>query len=315
KKKKETSVVSHKKSLEKLKEQDPDFYKFLQQEDKELLAFDDSGDDYSDDDDDDDDDDDLSERDHGSENKDIQEKETQKKIKKKGEKEKNVKNEGKTKERFMESSSENDDSSDDESEGKFHKLPEKLEVASDDSDYSGDSETEMKTTKTKKQKSRGLLVTNKMVKDWSKSIQMMTELSEPTMINVFLKHIHKLIAYYASFIKLAKILLKKCITLWSTGEETTRVLAFLCINRLVRVMQSTLLEPCLKQMYMAYVKNCKFTSPTTLPLINFMQRSLVEIFAIDFVLAYQYAFIYIRQLAIHLRNAITVKKKVKKVYQ
>ena len=66
----------------------------------------------------------------------------------------------------------------------------------------------------------------------------------------------------------------------------------------------------LQAMYMSYVKNSKFTSPSTIPLINFMQMSMVEIFGIDLTQAYQHAFVYIRQLAIHLRNAITVKKKV-----
>lgn len=51
-------------------------------------------------------------------------------------------------------------------------------------------------------------------------------------------------------------------------------------------------------------------SPKTKPIIAFMQNSLVEIFSLDARLTYQHGFVYIRQLAIHLRNAIVQQKKV-----
>ena len=60
----------------------------------------------------------------------------------------------------------------------------------------------------------------------------------------------------------------------------------------------------MKQMYMAYIRNVKFTSPSTWPNINFMRRSLAEMFLLDQNLCYKYAFVYIRQLTIHLRNAM-----------
>lgn len=62
-------------------------------------------------------------------------------------------------------------------------------------------------------------------------------------------------------------------------------------------------------MYLAFARNSKFTSINTLPMINFMQRSLVEIFACNLRLTYEHVFVYIRQLAIHLRNAMNTKKK------
>lgn len=127
-------------------------------------------------------------------------------------------------------------------------------------------------------------------------------------LTVLLKHLHQICTYVACFSRISKKALKKLIVLWSTGEETVRVLAFLCILRITRNQQATLLDIVLKSMYLTYVKNCKFVSPTTWPGINFMRRSLVEMFSLDLNVSYQHVFLYIRQLAIHLRNGIVVQK-------
>ena len=50
-------------------------------------------------------------------------------------------------------------------------------------------------------------------------------------------------------------------------------------------------------------------SPGTWPLINFMRRSLAELFALDPKSGYNHAFVYVRQLSIALRNAVTLQKK------
>lgn len=137
-------------------------------------------------------------------------------------------------------------------------------------------------------------------------VTLLSRVNEQSVLCVLLKHIHSMLPYYTAFQKGAKALMMRLINIWSSASETPRILAFMCLVKLVR--NSPLLEPCVKAMYLSYVKNCKFTSPSTLPSISFMKRSLVEMLGLDHNLAYYQAFVYIRQLAIHLRNAITTDK-------
>ncbi|XP_068699854.1 nucleolar complex protein 2 homolog [Montipora foliosa] len=140
-------------------------------------------------------------------------------------------------------------------------------------------------------------------------LKLLKTLAEPSMLCVILRHVQQMTPYYACFPKVAKAFIKQFVKMWSSGEEHVRVLAFLGIRNVATMMPSSFLDFSVKQLYMNFVKNTKFMSPKTRPVIVFMQNSLVEIFSLDSHLTYQHAFVYIRQLAIHLRNAIIRQKK------
>ncbi|XP_020279312.1 nucleolar complex protein 2 homolog isoform X2 [Pseudomyrmex gracilis] len=139
-------------------------------------------------------------------------------------------------------------------------------------------------------------------------IKLLQCVGSPSSQVILLKHLREMMPYAQAFSSLTKPLLKILLQLWAvTDDDAVRVTAFL--NTFYIASRRKELEKLLKIMYIKYVQNAKFVSPNSLPGINFMMHSLVEIYLIDPNLSYSYAFVFIRQLAIHLRNAITLKKK------
>lgn len=121
------------------------------------------------------------------------------------------------------------------------------------------------------------------------------------------------IVFAATFPIMGKNFMKVLLNLWEVGEEHIRVLAFLSIRKLAIAAPDPMLDYALKGTYLTYVRGCKFLNGQSLPIVNFMSNCVMEIYSLDFVASYQHAFVYIRQLAIHLRNAITQKSKVSKL--
>lgn len=327
--------AEHKKSLMKLKETDPEFYSYLKENDKKLLEFNISDDDI----DDDDDDKSLDESDKrhipneqlevASDESDYEGQESSDTIKDKRkvtlqllkdwqneiQKDKSLKTIKCAVDAFHAALQTISESSDDEParfkvEGSavfngvvqlcILNLPDAfkrfLKIT---------PETQFQVHKSKRfGKVKGVL--KLYLTDLLKILQ---NVASSNILTVLLKHLHQMLPYTLSFSSLTKPLLRILLKFWSRGEETVRIVAFLSILRIATNHRESALEMLLKAMYVKYVENAKFVSPNTLPGINFMRHSLIEIYLLDNNLSYSHAFLYIRQLAIHLRNAMTLKKK------
>ncbi|CAM9023585.1 unnamed protein product [Wickerhamomyces anomalus] len=124
-----------------------------------------------------------------------------------------------------------------------------------------------------------------------------------------LSSVQELLPFFISFRRLLKELITAVVNVWSTTSEVeTQIAAFAFLNNSSREFSKSILETVLKLTYSSFIKNCRQTNIHTMPMVNFQKNSAAELFGIDEPLAYQIGFDYIRQLAIHLRNSINNTK-------
>jgi nucleolar complex protein 2 len=162
-----------------------------------------------------------------------------------------------------------------------------------------------------------------MLSFFRSTLHVMSEAKEPDLVTFILKSLSKYIRYMTPFPRIAEAMLKSLTGLWSAPLDSSedyqvvRVNAFFRIRQLALTQPFPFIEDCLKKTYLAYAKRAKFGTASSvtnaLPTLTFMGNCLVELYSLDYHSSYQHAFVYIRQLALHLRTAMM--KKTKEAFQ
>lgn len=144
----------------------------------------------------------------------------------------------------------------------------------------------------------------------SSIIRLLGTLSDEATLKLTLSALEPLLPYLLSFRKLLKVLIKTVVAFWAQTASTpaTRVTAFLVMRRLVVIGDKGVREVVLKAAYQGLVQGSRHTNANTIQGINLMKNSAAELWGIDQALGYTTAFSFIRQLAIHLRNSIVNNK-------
>lgn len=136
------------------------------------------------------------------------------------------------------------------------------------------------------------------------------ELTETSMLVVVCRHLERLAPYLVAFPGLARNALKTLLHLWTSEQQDVRVAAFLASHALTVNHTPAFFDDVLKAAFLTYFRNSKFVNGSTRPVIAFLRVAVVTMYGSgDFATAYQHAFVYIRELAIHLRTALTSKSK------
>ncbi|KAI3990328.1 hypothetical protein MKX01_037667 [Papaver californicum] len=177
----------------------------------------------------------------------------------------------------------------------------------------GKKETIVQLMSTKKWKTYNHLVKSYL----GNSLHVLNQMTDSEMISFTLRRLKFSAVFLAGFPTLLRKYMKVSLHFWGTGGGALPIVSFLFIRDLCIRLGSDCLDECFKGMYKAYVMNCQFVSGAKLQHIQFLGNCVVELHGVDLSTAYQHAFVFIRQLAMILRDALSTKTKeaFRRVYE
>ncbi|KAI9709630.1 MAG: Nucleolar Complex 2 protein [Chrysothrix sp. TS-e1954] len=150
-----------------------------------------------------------------------------------------------------------------------------------------------------------------LLKSHALAVQHLLEnLSDSATTSTALTHLLAIVPYLLSFKKLLRGVSRTISTVWSDGSqsETARINAFIVLRRLTTIGDSGIIQNTLKTCYQALLQGSRSTTVHSIAHINLMKNTSAELWRLPSTsansVAYTTAFTFIRALAIHLRTSI-----------
>jgi nucleolar complex protein 2 len=150
----------------------------------------------------------------------------------------------------------------------------------------------------------------------SSLITLLKDITNTETAALVLSSLQEIFPYYISHRRLVKQILASVTQVWATTSDIdTQIATFAFLNNVGKEFPKSIMETILRQTYSTILQNCRKTNVHTMPLINFCKNSAAELYGVDESLSYQVGFEYIRQLAIHLRNSINATSNAKQGFK
>lgn len=137
-------------------------------------------------------------------------------------------------------------------------------------------------------------------------ISLLEDINNTETAALVLSSVQELLPYYVEKQSSFKKIIQAVANVWSsTSESEIQIATYAFMNNAAREFDASILETVLRAAYSAMLKNCRKTNVHNMDSINFCKNSLAELFGIDEQLSYKVGFEFVRQLAVHLRNSMT----------
>ncbi|XP_062017237.1 nucleolar complex-associated protein 2 [Rosa rugosa] len=179
--------------------------------------------------------------------------------------------------------------------------------------FGGKKETIIDLMSTKRWKNYNHLVKSYL----GNALHVLRQMTDTDMISFTLRRLKHSSIFLAAFPILLRKYVKTALDLWGLGGGALPIASLLFLRDLCIRLGSDCLDECFKGIYKAYVLNCQFMNAAKLQHVQFLGNCVIELYGVDLPTAYQHAFIFIRQLAMILREALSSKTKeaFRKVYE